>query len=788
MTFLAYAKSMVNVYLLVTIIGRGIFIFFFMLDHFTLVKGKDTPQAIMESRRMRGIDWAWFFGKESMFIMLGFLHFFFMLMVTGYSLMLAGSHAVACARRSKYKVSLVFGWIICAILKYMLPIGAIVYTAYESFNETGNTMLVALAGVIIAIGAFSTRSIAGLALKKKRYPNYTIETALKAAKRTIIQKIPRGGRVIILIAIIVCPLLFYFYLDATVGMDYFTIYIPTTGGYSLATDVYRIRDAGPQPVVLIRTPYGKGDFLSEGAMAYQFVEQGYTVVFQDMRGRFASMNDANQPVMQFLNDYYDGRTTVSWIKNQSWCNGNISSYGASAVGINQYEYADEPTGALKFQDIEVATPEIYTQMLFPGGAFRKGLVEGWLAAINASNSPTRTPDELTSDLATIFDHPLMNGTFYNTMSLATNDRYANIHASAIHIGGWYDIFDQGIIDGFSGYQYNGGTGAYGHQRLIMGPIGHGAFGGLAKDGLPIKFLEFPNPTFSLQEEWENEMRDAACQGMHINWSKACVAYYLMGDVDHPGPGANLWHTASQWPLPDTNNVSWYLNGNMSLTTAPAATNKNNSFLYNPVNPVPTIGGNNLFDITTLQPGSLGVLQANGRVDNFEGIGPYDQNETLPDGIGNVLLRPDVLVYSSPVLSSPLTVTGRVTVRLNVTTNCTDTAFTAKLMDEYSNGNCFNILDGIQVLSARNGPNIQVAAVNGKTYSITIDLWSTAYQFNTGHRIVLAISSSNYPRFERNPNKLELPNDNPEQNGFCIANNTICIMPITGSALELPVST
>jgi hypothetical protein len=131
----------------------------------------------------------------------------------------------------------------------------------------------------------------------------------------------------------------------------------------------------------------------------------------------------------------------------------------------------------------------------------------------------------------------------------------------------------------------------------------------------------------------------------------------------------------------------------------------------------------------------------------------------------------------------VTVAGNVQVTLNVTTNCTDTAFTAKLMDEYANGSCFNILDGIQTLSALNGLLNRTAAVPGRFYTITIDLWSTAYQFNTGHRIVLAISSSNYPRFERNPNVFQVLSDHPS--GFVVANNTVCSSPVTGSALVLP---
>jgi hypothetical protein len=776
---IAYA---ITVNLLYTAIGRAIFVLFYLLDYGTRIQKKSEDKIVVDVLHKNWRDWAWFVAKEFIWLFVGFLQLGLALAVIAYSVMLAGSHIIAMARRSRFKANLVLGWILGGFLKFFLPIFVLIVYIVILYLDTDSNALNDTVGISAGIALFVVRSLVAAHGRRTR-EGYTLEESLKAMKKAFARRVPLAVKVVLAAGIVVSPLAMYYSLQATVGMTYTTVYIPTTGGYSLATDIYRTKDAGPQPVVLIRTPYGKGNFYTEGATAYQFVKQGYAVVIQDTRGRYESTDASSSPAMQFLDDYYDGRVTVAWIANQSWCDGNISSYGGSAVGINQYCYADEPTGALKFQDITVASPEIYSQILFPGGAFRKGLIEGWLYSINASNSPTRTPDELTYDLSQIFNQTVMDDT-YNITSLSTNDRYANIHASSIQIGGWYDIFDKGIIDGFMGYQYHGGTGALGHNRMIMGPIGHGPFGGLTK-ALGIAHLTFPNPSFPDQNQWETQMRDAACMGTPIDWSQPCVAYYLMGDTATPtagstAPKANQWYTAYQWPLPGVSNVTWYLNANGTLNQQAPLLGENRSYLYNPSDPVHTIGGNNLFDEVPLQPGSLGDTNPAGDdVLNFEGIGPYAQNSS----VDNVLNRSDVLVYGSSLLKAPVTVAGDVQIMLNVTTNCTDTAFTAKLMDEYPNGTCFNILDGIQTLSALSGLLNRTAVIPGHLYTITIDLWSTAYQFNTGHRIVLAISSSNYPKYERNPNVFEPLSDHTY--GFVIANNTVCSSPITGSALILP---
>jgi putative CocE/NonD family hydrolase len=773
--FLANLEYMINTNLLVTVLARAVFIFFFVLDHTTLLKGKDTQPAIKEARKMKGVDWAWFFTKEALFIGLGFVHLILAIAIVGYSLMLSGSHALACAKRSKFKVNLVFAWIIAVLAKFVVPVLGMVAAIVMIYLDTDTSAWSILYGPAIAIAAFSARSVAALVLRNLRSPEGTMETALKAAKREIAGRTPRIVKVLLLVSIVMGPVGYYLYLDATSGIVNWEETITTPDGAQLSTAVYRLRSAtGPQPVLLMRHPYNKGDIFTSGTSVYSTLLQGYTVVLQDQRGRFESTGK----FIPFIDDDKDGALTVSWIKNQSWCNGKIASFGGSAGAVNQYYYADEPTGALKFQTLLIGSPEIHDHLIFQGGAFRKGLLESWLAMIAVQNEPER-PTEYADALAWYFAHPLKDNA-WNGTSLSLNNRYANVKVSALHVGGWYDIFDQGTIDGFVGYNYNGSASAIGKQRLVMGPIGHGNFGELSKDFNHASTLRFRGGDISGHANWEAEMRNAAIFGSDINWSAPRVAYYLMGDVNDLACTANKWYYADDWPVPHSDTV-YYLQGDKSLATGVPGTNQTLSYLYDPADPVMTRGGNNFVStVASLEPDALGVPNE-GRVLQYEGIGPYDQQAA-----GN-LGRSDVIVFQSPVLAAPVSVVGRVTVDLWIASNCTDTAFTAMLMDEFTNGSCYNVLDGITVARYREGFDHAAGDLqDGKYYKISIDLWSTAWQFNTGHRIKLAISSSNYPRFERHPNN-SLPLTN-HPGGFNIANNTILCGPgIYNASIVLPTA-
>ncbi|MFX0101587.1 MAG: CocE/NonD family hydrolase [Candidatus Hodarchaeota archaeon] len=762
-------EDLINTNLLYSALARVIFIVFFLCDYLPLQFGKSESESHSVSREIRKKnwkDWIWFAGKETMIILVGMLHLSITILVIGYSFMLAGSHMVASAKRSQYKANLVFAYILGIFIKYVVPILAIIASAYMFIEGTDPNAFDLLFGTTVASLMFSTRTIIGFVLMKKVERRTNIEDAFKTSKKNIAQRTPRVIKVAFLSVVVISPIALYLVIDNTVAIKYWTEMVPSEfDGTLLATDIYRSKSASvPQPVILIRTPYGKGSLGSSlNAFVVNFIKEGYVVVYQDMRGTHASNGDFEG----FLYDAYDGNSTVNWIMQQDWCDGNIGSWGGSAFAINEYYYAGETPNGLKYQEMAAGSPELYDHIVFQGGAFRKALYETWLIAMTFSIG--KLYDAYHENLNNTFTHPTKDA-FWNTTSLSMNNRYANVNVTGLHIGGWFDPFQQGTIDGFNGYNHNGLSFALGHQRMIMGPGGHGIF---QYDG--IGDLTFPRGT-ELFGGWSTELKNFALKGINMDWSGPNVAYYLMGEKQNTATGANKWVYTNDWPLNHTDDP-WYFHGNGSLLNSTIATQENISYIYDPSNPVPTVGGNNLMEVAALDLSAI-----RGKIKNYEGIpiykelwqgiGPKDHtSQEVLENVGeNPLLRPDVINFTSAELTQPVNVVGRITARLNVSSNCTDTAFTVKLLDVYPNGRIFNINDGILIMRRRNGLDQDDTMVPSTTYLVDVDLWSTAYQFNTGHRIMVAISSSNYPRFERHPNTFSTLNNNPTN--ITIANNTL----------------
>jgi hypothetical protein len=430
--------------------------------------------------------------------------------------------------------------------------------------------------------------------------------------------------------------------------------------------------------------------------------------------------------------------------NQSWCNGKIASVGASALCINQYFYAGLNPDGLKAQSLWFGTPELFDHAIYQG-SYHKSSVENWIEST--------APDNYDFQIDTIFDYFPKNTTMYNSTSLSipVGPHYSNISVSALHVGGWYDHFLQGTIDGYIGYDDYGTEQAKGHQKLIMGPWTHGAvFGG--KQGQ----LTYPNSNgFNLIFNWEQDIFDEALRGVSTNWDGARVAYYLMGSVDEKGEW-NYWRYAYDWPL-DYVNTSWYMSYDNKLLNSTLPSQAGNfSYLYDPRDPVDTLGGQN-------QP--------------FDKNGPYDQRP--------VENRSDVILFESEELTEPFETVGRIWGHLFVTSNCTDTDFTVKLTDVYPDGRSMLITDGSLTVRSRNAYTREdfMTGDQNDVYELLVDCWSTAYTFAPGHKIRVAISSSNYPRYGLNPNTGAPLAEN--YLNYNIANNTLCTGPVYNSSIILP---
>ncbi len=469
-------------------------------------------------------------------------------------------------------------------------------------------------------------------------------------------------------------------------------------GTKLSTAVYRPAGAEqPLPVILNRTPYGK--FTAE--MAKKYCDRGYVLVSQDLRGRFDS---EGSDAVAFHNDGWstrrDGHVTIDWIVKQKWCNGKVATAGGSALGITQNMLAPDAPEALKAQQVIVAASNLYSQVAYQGGAWRKELAETWL-------EQTRFDPQ---SLETYLAHPRYDD-FWAEMN--PEAQAPRVKAPAIFIGGWYDIFSQGTLNSFATIHNNGAPPAKGNCRLIMGPTAHGGFNALK---YPENSRQLPEAADALRffDFWLKGLDNGVPNDKPVH-------YYVMGDPEDQSAPGNYWRAADNWPPPSTQ-APFYLHADNTLSpTPPTSADGKLTYQYDPKDPVRTIGGQNL----------------------FISKGPIDQSR--------VEKRDDVLLFTTDVLAEPVEVTGRISARLYVSSDCPDTDFTVKLCDVYSDDRSMLVTDGILRARYREGFERETFLEPGIVYEISVDLWSTSLIFNKGHRIRVAVSSSNSPRFEPNPN-------------------------------------
>ena len=488
-----------------------------------------------------------------------------------------------------------------------------------------------------------------------------------------------------------------FYSASTVSIEPREEMVPMRDGVKLSTIIYLPEGSGPWPVVLVRTPYGKQSQTRSNA---EWTKNGFAFVVQDVRGTFKSEGKYRP----FVDDQVDGYDTVEWLARQPWSNGKVGMYGASAMGITANEAAMANPPHLVAAFVMVARSSVYDQSSFMGGVFRKELNEDWLKRQKAE-----------SVLQEIFKHAVRSE-FYDRADMSKH--WQQIHIPIYNYGGWYDIFSQGNIDNFVGLQAKAGAPGTGKQKLIMGPWGHGQLEEVKYPANSGSGAFGGSLSLELAKRWFEYWLKGANNGI---MNEPPVRYYVMGDVADPQAPGNEWHTSPIWPVP-AKTISYYLNSGSTLSEQlPKERESFDSYKYDPDNPVPTIGGGNLF------------LKK----------GPMDQRATGE--------RSDVLKFATPILQSPVEVTGRIAVELWAESDARDTDFTAKLVDVYPDGTERLVLDSVLRARFREGFDREVFMKKGQVYKFKIDLWSTSIIFNKGHRIGIHVSSSNNPRFDPNPN-------------------------------------
>jgi hypothetical protein len=509
-----------------------------------------------------------------------------------------------------------------------------------------------------------------------------------------------------------------------------TVMVPMRDGVKLATDVYVPAGDGPWPTILIMTPYGKKD---AGVFAVPANPRGYALVSQDFRGRFDS-EGVDYPIFAHhgWGEHQDGYDTVEWIAKQKWSNGKVGGFGISApaCALNMTAPSRPPHLACSYS--VVAFFSMYHQAAYQGGAFLKSLIEDWLKGTKCDPK----------NLELIRAHPNYDD-YWRQMDAARVASQVNV--PTMYVGGWYDIFNAGSIDSFVTINKQGDVGARGKCRLVMEAYGHGRN----------EDLVFPNaaqPPAADMWKWFDLWLKNDGKGLA---EIPAVQYFVMGDPADPNTPGNKWRTADDWPVPaEMVKVHFHTDKKLRLEP-PQELFGSLAYKYDPRNPVPTIGGANL-TITK---------------------GPKDQRP--------VESRPDVLLFTSPALDRYVEITGPVKVRLWASSTAPDTDFTAKLCDVYPDGRSMIVLDGILRASHRNSMEKSEPMEPGKIYELEIDLWSTSLAVSPGHRVCIAISSSNSPRFEPNPNTGKPSGTDGKTE---VATNTIYMNASHPSHILLPIAT
>ncbi|WP_328810514.1 CocE/NonD family hydrolase [Rhodococcus sp. NBC_00294] len=535
------------------------------------------------------------------------------------------------------------------------------------------------------------------------------------------------------------------------------VMVPMRDGTLLATDIW-IPEGTPCATLVVRVPYGKSAMfvlsLRVNPDIFTLLDAGYAVVRQDCRGTSASDGD----FVPMENEHDDGVDTVEWVREQPWSNGVVGAFGASYLGFTQLALASKNPPGLAAIAPSVTNPDLYRAWHSDGGALTwhnavfwatsMGVADVLRSGANGDGDRERlqslladvtalqaSPDTLLRDampadrelLAELhpwwsewLQHP-GNDDFWHTRSPVTD--HSTVMVPALHIGGWFDLFAGDTTRTYARLRSEAGTEhAREGQQLVMGPWDHQSYTGMYKDRqfgptADIAAIDITSTYLRFYDKWLRNTTDTA--------GAAPVRIFVMG-IDE-------WRDEEDWPLPDTTYVEYFLDssgdanssdGGGAISRVLPATEASDSYTYDPTSPVPSLGGR------VWQPSALNL------------VGPVDQSD--------IEKRDDVLCYTTPVLSAAVEVTGHVSLVLHVTSSASDTDFTGKLVDVHPDGRAIYLTDGMLRVRYRDTAGPQLMAP-GTVYEITLDLSVTSNVFLPGHRIRLEVSSSAYPRYDRNTN-------------------------------------
>jgi putative CocE/NonD family hydrolase len=551
-------------------------------------------------------------------------------------------------------------------------------------------------------------------------------------------------------------------------------------GVVLCADIYRPSVEGKFPVLLQRTPYDKRNF----AFGLKGASRGYVVIIQDVRARYASEGEW----YTFKNETNDGYDTIEWAAALPYSNGKVGMFGGSYVGATQMLAAIGHPPHLTGICPVVTSSNYHSSWTYQGGAFEQWFNQSWTSGL-AQDTLDRKIKRGTNAVDGMWKLPLANYPLFNlrgdqataTDSLAPyyldwlahpnyddywkrisiEEHFGDIRVPALHVAAWYDIFLGGSLRNYEGIKTHGGSEAARNGQQLMVIIG-----GHAGSERKVGDVDFGDSGAFKEDETTLDWYDYLFKGVQNQFASGKpVKIFVMG--------ANEWREEQSWPLARARETRYFLHsaggansarGNGALSTAGPGKEVADSFVYDPGKPAPTVGGPLCCDSDHWKPG------------------PRDQRA--------VEAREDVLVYSTPALGQDLEVTGPVSVELYAKSSAADTDFTAKLVDVWPDGFAQNLTEGILRAKYRESQEAPTLITPGQVYKLAIDLWATSDVFKKGHVLRLEISSSNFPRFDRNLNtgeqRLKSSDAGKTEQIFVTATNSILHDAEHPSAVILPV--
>jgi putative CocE/NonD family hydrolase len=584
------------------------------------------------------------------------------------------------------------------------------------------------------------------------------------------------------------------------------VLIPMPDRVRLAADIYRPARAGVPasgrfPAVLTRTPYDKGGAESEGRY---YAERGYVVVANDVRGRYASEGTWRL----IADDPQDGYEVVEWIARQDWSDGKVGTFGTSYPGGTQHALAEMSPPHLTTMVPIDAVSNCGVSGMRHGGAFelrfmnwifqtgapnaraalanpslRRALVEsGQRIRQHADSLPVRigtTPLRVVPEYESWLVEAMRSGPespFWHKKGMSVVDHvsdYADV--PVLHITGWYDSWARQVSMNYEALS----NAKKSPQRLVIGPWVHG--GQNANIAGEVEFTpEAGIDLLAFRLRWYDRWLRGETNGVDDD---PPVTIYVMGTGDdRRSPAGRLrhggeWRAEREWPLARTKPTPFFLSALGALSNVPPQVQSSQTtYAFDPRNPVPTVGGN----VSSNQG-----LMTNGGYDQRPRDDTHAAANRLP-----LSERRDVLVFRTAPLDADLECTGTTFVKLWISSSAADTDFTAKLIDEippnadYPVGFDLNLGDSIFRVRYRDGFDHQAPPLDpSDIVPITITLYPNANVFKKGHRIRVDISSSNYPRFDVNPNTGEPLGDHRR---MVVANNTVYHESAHASQVILPV--